>query len=84
MQGHLWSETVRTSENFDYMVYNRMLAVAERAWHKASWESVTDVVERDKQMAADWEAFANTLGYKELSRLDDMLVMYAVQPPGVR
>ena len=34
MQGHLWSETVRTKEDMDYMIFPRLLAVAERAWHK--------------------------------------------------
>ena len=38
MQGHLWSETVRKSEQLDDMIFPRLLALAERAWHKSSWE----------------------------------------------
>ena len=38
MQGHLWTEIVRTSEQMDFMNFPRVLALAERAWHKAEWE----------------------------------------------
>ena len=82
IQGQVWSETVRTSENFDYMAYPRLLALAERSWHKASWESIDDVTERERQMSADWQNFATTLGKKELLRMDKMGVLYAIRPPG--
>ena len=84
MQGQVWSETVRTSEDFDYMTYPRLLALAERSWHKASWESIDDVTERERQMTADWWDFAATLGVKELSRLDEIGVKYGMRPPGAR
>ena len=38
VQGALWSETIRTDAQVEYMVLPRMIAVAERGWHKASWE----------------------------------------------
>ena len=83
--GQLWSETVRTPDQFDYMVYPRLLAVAERAWHKASWESmISDPVQRKQQRDAEWALFANTLGYKELARLDRLDVTYRVSPPGAK
>ena len=34
MQGHIWTETVRTSEQLEEMVFPRIIAVAERAWHE--------------------------------------------------
>jgi len=34
IQGHLWSETVRNPSHLHYMIFPRMLALAERAWHK--------------------------------------------------
>jgi len=34
MQGQLFSETILSEENFYYMVFPRLLALAERAWHK--------------------------------------------------
>ena len=81
MQGHLWSETVRTSEQLHSMIFPRMLSLAERAWHKASWE---DAIDYEAAQNDDWRRFANTLGYKELGRLDRLGVAYNVVPPGAR
>lgn len=66
------------------MVFPRLLALAERAWHKAGWESITDVNNRKIELNKDWEAFANTLGYKELRRLDKMGVKYRVPLVGAK
>lgn len=82
MQGHLWSETVRTPDQFDMMVFPRMLALAERAWHAADWEYERDNATRKRLRDEDWERFANTLGYKELKRLDKLGVKYHVPAPG--
>ncbi|MCZ8488100.1 family 20 glycosylhydrolase [Vibrio lentus] len=43
MSAQLWSETVRTDEraNCEYMVFPRVLAAAERAWHRADWKTTT-------------------------------------------
>lgn len=80
MAGALWSETVRNGTQLQSMIFPRLLALAERAWHKASWENNADEAARKK----DWEQFANTLGYKELSRLDEMGISYHIPPPGAR
>lgn len=82
MQGHLWSETVLSEDNFYYMVFPRVLALAERAWHKAAWESVTTKNQRDEQMKHDWDNFAHALGHKELHRLDNAGIKYRLPPPG--
>ena len=61
------------------MVVPRALALAERAWHRAPWEG-----EEDPQHGrdAEWGRFANTLGYKELERLEEMGVEYRIPCPG--
>ena len=82
MSGAFWSETVRTPEQLHSLIYPRLLALAERAWHKADWETVTDKTARDKAQAEDWERFSNTLGYKELARLDKQNIKYHLPPPG--
>lgn len=84
IQGQSWAETIRTFDNWEYMVFPRLLALAERAWHKAPWESITDVNNRKTELDKDWEAFANTLGYKELGRLDRMGVKYRVPLVGAK
>ncbi|MGL6121427.1 MAG: family 20 glycosylhydrolase, partial [Shewanella sp.] len=38
LQGQLWSETVRSDNTVEYMVFPRLLMLAERAWHQAAWE----------------------------------------------
>ncbi|ROW55231.1 beta-N-acetylhexosaminidase, partial [Cronobacter malonaticus] len=38
LSAQLWSEVVRTDKQMEYMMYPRLLAVAERAWHRAAWE----------------------------------------------
>lgn len=84
IQGELWSETVRTQSQFGSMVFPRMLSMAERAWHKAAWESETDVTKRDAARRADWEAFAKLVGSKELTTLEGFGLDYQVRPPGAK
>ena len=92
IQGQLWSETVRTDEHFYYMAFPRLLALAERAWHRAGWEldyqadllfeaGVTEHVDA-AALAADWNRFANVLGQKELAKLDAAGIAYRVPVPG--
>ena len=93
MQGQLWGETVRTSEHFDFMIFPRLLALAERAWHRAPWEldyavgatfsGSTNQVDKSA-LAADWNRFANVLGQKELSKLDAAGVLYRVPTAGAK
>ena len=80
MQGNLWSETIRTRDQLEYMLFPRLLALAERAWHKAPWESTKD--EQDK--LSDWSKFANTVGYQELRLLDKYDIAYRIPLPGAR
>ncbi|XP_025106238.1 uncharacterized protein LOC112571470 [Pomacea canaliculata] len=85
MQGHLWSEAIRTRQQADYMLFPRFLALAERAWHEASWErNKSDNLTRIREREKDWTDFANTLGYRELARLDDLGIEYRIPPPGAK
>ncbi|CAE1315408.1 HEXA_B [Acanthosepion pharaonis] len=84
VQGQLWSELVRTSDQLESMIFPRLIAMAERAWHKASWENETDKTKRDAESKKDWAAFANSLGSKELARLDALQIAYHIVPPGAR
>ncbi|MFV8782194.1 family 20 glycosylhydrolase [Microbulbifer sp. SA54] len=91
IQGQLWSEVVRTDAVVEYQMFPRVLALAERAWHQASWElpiqegqtfsAETSYV--DKQaLAANWQAFSAALGQKELLKLDRSGVGYRIPVPG--
>jgi hexosaminidase len=92
IQGQLWSETIRSDQHFEYMAFPRLLALAERAWHRADWEldyqpnrtfegNVTAHVDT-AALALDWNRFANVLGQKELAKLDAAGVAYRVPVPG--
>ncbi len=91
MQGQLWGETVRTAAQVDYMAFPRMLALAERAWHRAEWEldyaagttfSASSNLVSDELLADDWASFAAALGTKELAKLDAAGVQYRIPVPG--
>ncbi len=91
MQGQLWSETVRTTEQFEYMVFPRLLALAERAWSKGSWEldyvpgqafsDSTNLVNKNA-LNADYAQFAAAIGTKELRKLDAAGISYRISVPG--
>ncbi|ANI83899.1 beta-N-acetylhexosaminidase [Kosakonia oryzae] len=94
LSAQLWSEVVRTDNQMEYMIYPRMIAVAERAWHRAGWEQdyqagreykggethLVDVKALDK----DWTRFANLLGHRELAKLDKAGINYRLPVPGAR
>jgi len=97
LQGQLWSETVRSDDQAEYMIYPRLLALAERAWHKPEW-----AVEYDHNGAhytaesghftdtkrslrdADWNRFANLLGQRELAKLDLAGIHYRLPTVGAQ
>ena len=88
LEGSLWSETVRTRAQLEEMIFPRMLALAERAWHRAPWEpadgaNVAARIDR-RALDTDWERFANVLGHKELPKLESAGVPYRLEVPGAR
>lgn len=94
LSAQLWSETTRTDEMMEYKLYPRLLSVAERAWHRASWEQnykagreykggETHWVDA-KALQRDWERFANLIGQRELTKLDKAGVGYRLPVPGAK
>jgi hexosaminidase len=90
MEGAQWGETMRTDDELEGMMFPRMLAMAERSWHRAAWEPA-DVSGTDWGKATaidtaglktDWERFSNVLGQKELKKLDKLGVKYRIEVPG--
>lgn len=66
------------------MVFPRLLALAERAWHKSSWENTANKEERMDQTNVEWTSFAISLVTKELARLENLGIRYRVPVPGAR
>lgn len=94
ISGQSWNETVRTDEQMEYMIFPRVLPLAERAWHRASWEQdykagreykggETHRVDT-KALSTDWQRFANIMGQRELAKLDKAGVAYRLPIPGAR
>ena len=83
MQAQLWSELIPSPADFEYMVFPRLLAVAERAWHKAGWERQQGP-DALQPFVEDWTRFSNVLGHRELRRLDSKRINYRIPPPGAR
>ncbi len=97
VQGQLWSENVRTDNVAEYKIFPRLIALAERAWHKASWavpynyagfkySQNTQVFTEQMQAERDkaWHQFANALGQKELRKLDLAGVNYRLPTVGAK
>jgi len=83
IEGALWGETIQTRSHFDSMLYPRLLALAERAWHRALWED-TSITDTNPELNKDWNYFSNVVSQKELYRLEKMAIQYYIPPPGVR
>lgn len=97
LQGQLWSETIRSNDTVEYMIFPRLLMLAERAWHQAEWEVPYQyqgalynqstghftAAMRDAQ-AQSWQQMANTLGHKEFIKLDKAGIDYRVPTVGAK
>ncbi|MDT0174509.1 beta-N-acetylhexosaminidase [Enterobacter sp. BRE11] len=90
----LWSETVRTDAEMEYMLYPRLLAAAERAWHRAEWEldyqpgrefigGKTQWVDQHL-LRKEWQRFASLLGQRELAKLERAGIAWHLPQPGAR
>lgn len=79
MQGQVWTESIRTSEQLEQMIYPRVMALAERAWAKAVWEDDKPNVQNRLQ---DWAIFTNTLTQKELPKIAAAGSSFYLPPPG--
>ena len=92
LQGQLWSETVRSDSLVDYMLFPRLIALAERAWHRGAWEpqyrpgaaySYADGQVNEAALLADWHGFAQRMR-THLALLEADGVAYRLAPPGAR
>lgn len=92
LQAQVWSETVRGDAQVDYMLFPRVIALAERAWHRAGWEPAYvpgagyrfgDARVDRAALDRDWRDFAGRVGLM-LPALDRAGVAYRLAPPGAR
>ncbi len=82
IQGQIWSETITSPEKLEYMVFPKMLSLAERAWGvEPTWSDGNEAAQSN-----DWNNFSNTLGQIELKKLDANLggIKYRIPLPGAK
>ena len=97
IQGQLWSETVTTRAGLAYQIFPRMIALAERAWHRADWEvpynfdgavysQETSAFTREMRTLRDrdWARFATALAIKEFPKLERAGIAYRLPTAGAR
>lgn len=97
IQGQLWSETIRSSRQAEYMLFPRIIALAERAWHTAYWavpynysgekydkDTSTFTPELRAKRDRSWQHFANAVAQKELIKLDKLGVFYRIPTVGAK
>lgn len=71
IQTQIWTEAVRTPNTFDYLMFPRLHAFAERAWYKAPWElsqkpgfqwqQGAESAQLLVQQSRDWQSFSRAL-----------------------
>ncbi len=86
LQGQLWTETVNQPGRMDYMIYPRLLGLAERAWvGDAEWAGYENIDEMWAARDEAWNEFANRIGQLEFNRLDALYsgINYRIPTPGV-
>lgn len=85
LQGQLWSETVNEPKRMEYMIYPRLLGLAERAWAgQPEWSSLPEQSDFEAAQLTAWNEFANRLGTLELPRLSRLYedLEYRIPAPG--
>lgn len=97
IQGQLWSETIRSTAQAEYMLYPRLIVLAERAWHTASWEVpynedgalyskstniFTDALKKSRDQ--QWSSFSQSLAKKELPKLELVGIPYRLPTVGAQ
>jgi len=94
IQAQLWGETVRSDTQANYMLFPRLLAVAERAWHTPTWsENYEKGVSysantghfdstQKNAMTTDWHNFTYVLSHKALPQLVKDGIQPRVPLPG--
>lgn len=84
LQAPLWSETIKTPAQFEYMLLPKLLGLAERAWAKdPEWATTADPAKEKALYEQAWSEFVNVLGKKELPRLSHYSGGYLYRIPTV-
>jgi len=87
IQAQLWSETIRSSSQMDYLIFPKLFGFAERAWAASgSWISENNSDDIDRAYEREWNIFANTIGQKTMPLIDSWQkdLQYRIPEPGAK
>lgn len=87
LQGQLWSETIKNTDNLEYLLLPRLLALAERAWSRSpDWAEENDRTKAKQLYENSLSNFYNILGKRELKRLNYYAggFNYRIPTPGLK
>ncbi|MCV2883757.1 carbohydate-binding domain-containing protein [Aestuariibacter sp. AA17] len=83
IQGQLWTEVTPNQAALEYMLYPRLYALADRAWHIPDWQRIDDVSSQTfaSMREHDWHTFQMTLATKMLPSLIQQQINFRLPPP---
>lgn len=84
VQAQLWTEAVRTNKTVQYLMFPRLHAFAERAWHRSVWEGEPRNKDIDRLIKQDWARFSSALVNTHLPKLVKSQPGFRLPPPGIK
>ncbi|MEH6308677.1 family 20 glycosylhydrolase [Olivibacter sp. CPCC 100613] len=87
IQAPLWSEKIINKDRLEYLLLPKLLGLAERAWAPdPSWANEVGSKGAEASYLQAWSVFLNTVGKRELPRLDfyNGGFLYRIPTPGLK
>mgnify|MGYP001037389042 FL=1 len=88
IQGQLWTEVTINQQAMEYMMFPRLLALAERAWHQSNWQRNADSLSAKKGLfdarQQDWLGFQSALFTTHFQALIKQNINVRVPPPAAK
>lgn len=82
LQAPLWSEIITSPERFEYLLLPKLFGLAERSWAAdPAWATEEDKVKSQQLYGQSWSEFTNTIGKKELLRMNHYAGGFAYRIP---
>ena len=71
IQGQLWSENIHNANDLEYLAFPKILGLIERNWSEdPEWARTKDIETGKKLYEKAWSVFTNTVGKRELFKLN--------------
>jgi hexosaminidase len=82
IQAPLWSEIITSPEKFEYLLLPKLFGLAERSWAAdPAWATEQDKAKSQQLYAQSWSEFTNTIGKRELLRMNRYAGGFAYRIP---